>query len=134
MPSIPLLRLEAVVTPERLEDIKQLAEVRLRVGDVMAAFTLELVDEIKEAKAAGIRVQSRLDDALALLSAKSAQLEAVLAKRLDLSGALEAADQKIDELQERSAWFEAERRKDQLRLKSAEDEIIRLRRHLGEIP
>lgn len=126
--------------------------------------------ELKVAKAAILQVQSRLDDALALLSAKSAQLEAVLAKRLELGGALEAADQKIDELQERSAWFEAERHKDQLRLKSAEDEIkaakeekaeairlgderlavlwdmkqkeihslkaeiIRLRRHLGEIP
>lgn len=93
MPSIPLLRLEDVMTPERLEEIKQLAEVRLRVGDVMAAFTLELVDEIKtakEEKAAAIRLG---DERLAVLW-----------------------DMKQKEIQNLKA------------------EIIRLRRHLGEIP
>lgn len=62
MPSIPLLRLEAVVTPERLEEIKQLAEVRLRVGDVMAAYALELVDEIKAAKEEIIRLRRHLGE------------------------------------------------------------------------
>ncbi len=62
MPSIPLLRLEVDVTPERLEEIKQYAEVRLRSGDLLAAYSLELAAEIKAAAEEIIRLRRHLGE------------------------------------------------------------------------